>query len=280
MTVEELYLSVRDRFRRAGLDSPDLDAKLLVSSLLNMSLSDLVLDGHQGVADDQLELVERAVSRREGGEPVGRILGEREFWGLPFKMNAATLEPRPDTEALVEAVLARVQPGEAFTFADIGTGTGAIAVSLLHECPEATGVAVDLSLEALDCASGNAALNDVADRFLPLCGSYLDMLSGPFDVIVSNPPYIRSDVIPQLARDVQDHDPMLALDGGPDGLIAYREITARASEILRIGGLLAFEIGFDQAEDVLQIMQEHGFVNLEVIDDLGGNNRAILGTCT
>ncbi|NVK33013.1 MAG: peptide chain release factor N(5)-glutamine methyltransferase [Rhodobacteraceae bacterium] len=278
MDVEALYLKVRDEFRHASLETPDLDAKLLVSSALNLSVSDLILDGSKTVSEEQCERVQVMIARRVGGEPVGRILGQREFWGLPFRLNDATLEPRPDTETLVEAVLNRVSSQAAFLFADIGTGTGAIAISLLHECRLATAIALDLSHKALECAAANAALNSVSDRFLPVCGSYLDPLVAGLDVVVSNPPYIRSDVVLNLSREVKEHDPALALDGGEDGLDAYRAIAAQAARCLKPNGLLAVEIGFDQVESVTDLFNDNGFREIDVLTDLGGNYRVIIGT--
>ncbi len=275
MTAGSLYRAVRARFREARLETPDLDARILVASALGVTPSDLLLKEDEPVAPSSRLLAEDYSAKRLSGLPVGRILGRREFWGLEFLLNEATLEPRPDTETLVEAVLARCDQGRAFKFADIGTGTGAIAIALLTECTQAIGVAVDVSLAALNCASQNAARLGVGDRFLPLQANYLDALNKDLDWIVSNPPYIRTDVVKTLSKEVREHDPDLALDGGEDGLSAYRNIIARAGAILGQGGRIALEIGFDQAADVSGLLSEHGFSDIEIITDLAGKDRVL-----
>lgn len=275
MTAGSLYRAVRARFREAGLETPDLDARILVASALGFTPSDLLLKEDEPVAPSSRLLAEDYSAKRLSGLPVGRILGRREFWGMEFLLNEATLEPRPDTETLVEAVLARCDQGRAFKFADIGTGTGAIAIALLTECTQAIGVAVDVSLAALSCASQNAARLGVRGRFLPLQANYLDALNKDLDWIVSNPPYIRTDVVKTLSKEVREHDPDLALDGGEDGLSAYRNIIARAGAILGQGGRIALEIGFDQAADVSGLLSEHGFSDIEIITDLAGKDRIL-----
>ena len=278
MTIGRLYRSVRDRFRAAGLPTPDLDAKLLVSAALGVEVSALVLRDHEDADPAAAELAETYARKRLDGTPVGRILGEREFYGRRFLLNAATLEPRPDTETLIDAVLTRCAPDDALTVCDIGTGTGAIAVTLLAELPRARMIAVDLSKEALFCACRNAELHGVADRFLPVCADYTSALrpEGGFDWVVSNPPYIRTAVLQELSREVIQHDPMLALDGGENGLTAYLRIVADAVHLLRSGGGIALEIGFDQGEDLKKQLRHHGFGAIEIIRDLSGNDRVAI----
>lgn len=284
MEIGQLYRTVRDRFRAAGLETPELDAKLLVSAALEISLSALVLQEHDRAGDAAITLAEAHALKRLGGMPVGRILGEREFYGRRFLLNDATLEPRPDTETLIEAVLNRCDPDEALLFCDIGTGTGAIAVTLLAELPASRMIAVDLSVEALHCAQQNAALNGVSDRLLPVCADYSAALRpaqaglsrASLDWVVSNPPYIRSSVLEELSLEVIQHDPLLALDGGGDGLEAYRIIVADAAHLLRKDGHIALEIGFDQAADLKKQLRHHGFGAIEIIRDLSGNDRVAL----
>lgn len=278
MTIGRLYRSVRDRFRASGLPTPDLDAKLLVSAALGVEVSALVLHEHEEVDPTASELAETYAQKRLDGTPVGRILGEREFYGRRFLLNGATLEPRPDTETLIDAVLARCSPEDALTFSDIGTGTGAIAVTLLAELPRARMIAVDLSEEALGAACRNAELQGVRDRFLPVCADYASALrpEGGFDWVVSNPPYIRTAVLEKLSREVIQHDPMLALDGGENGLTAYLRIVADAVHLLRSGGGIALEIGFDQGEDLKKQLRHHGFGAIEIIKDLSGNDRVAI----
>jgi release factor glutamine methyltransferase len=275
VTVGELYRSVRDRFRAAGLPSPDLDAKLLVGAALGLDVSGLVLRENDDADTVGAGFAEAHAQKRLAGMPVGRILGEREFYGRRFLLNPATLEPRPDTETLIEAVLDRSGPEADLTICDIGTGTGAIAVTLLAELPRSRMVAVDLSEEALGCALRNAELHGASDRLLAVRADYTSALrpDGSFDWVVSNPPYIRTAVLRELSREVIHHDPKLALDGGEDGLTAYVRIVADAVHLLRSGGGIALEIGFDQGEDVKKQLRHHGFGAIEIIRDLSGNDR-------
>jgi len=284
MLAGGLYRSVRDRFRKAGLDTPELDARLLVSAALDIPVSALVLQDQDPVEAPQQALAESYARKRLEGMPVGRILGERDFYGRRFLLNAATLEPRPDTETLVDAVLARSAQDDARLMCDIGTGSGAIAVTLLAERPACRMVGVDLSLKALECAVQNAELHHVADRFLPVCANYTSALKpaavgscgGQLDWVISNPPYIRTSLLAQLSREVIQHDPVLALDGGDSGLTAYECIVEDAADLLDAGGRIALEIGFDQAGELKKQLRHHGFGEIEIIKDLSGNDRVAL----
>ncbi len=275
--VQALYRVVRSLFREAELPEADLDARVLVAEALEIEPRNLILQYDQEVSPETLAVVSRWVEERLAGKPVGRVLGKREFWGLEFLLSPATLEPRPDTETLVEATLAFCEAhgglDKPWVFADIGTGTGAIAIALLTELPNAICVAVDISEEALETARQNAANNKVLERFIPVRGSYLDALSGSFDFVVSNPPYIRSAVIEGLSHEVKQHDPMLALDGGVDGLSAYRELIGGAKRVLKGNSGLLMEIGFDQAEELSNLTKE--LVGLDVCckHDLAGQPR-------
>ncbi len=277
--VQALYHAVRGLFRDAELAEADLDARVLIAEVLGVEPRNLVLEYEQEISSEKLAVVARYVEERLSGKPVGRILGKREFWGLEFSLSPATLEPRPDTETLVEAALAFCQDhgglDKPWVFADVGTGTGALAVALLSELPNAVCVAVDISEEALETARQNAAKNGVLDRFIPVHSSYLDALSQCFDFVVSNPPYIRSNVIEELSHEVRQHDPMLALDGGADGLVAYKELIGNAKRVLKENGGLLMEIGFDQAEELAGLAK--GLVDLEVrcLHDLAGQPRVI-----
>ncbi|WP_298985394.1 peptide chain release factor N(5)-glutamine methyltransferase [uncultured Roseibium sp.] len=280
MTVSQLYRQVRDLFRDAQIELPELDAKLLVSAALGISISDLMLRGDDPVSETKSATAKTHAEKRLAGMPVGRILGEREFYGRRFVMNPATLEPRSDTEALIDAVLAMSVPTQEQLFCDLGTGTGAIAVTLLAEMKRSRMVAVDLSFEALSCASENADLHEVSDRFLPLCADYASALagakSGVFDWVVSNPPYIRTHDLGMLSPEVIQHDPVLALDGGVTGLDSYVRIIAQAEMLLKSGGRIALEIGFDQAGAVEKQLRHHSFGAIEIVKDLSGNDRVLL----
>ncbi|TYC53395.1 peptide chain release factor N(5)-glutamine methyltransferase [Rhodobacterales bacterium] len=275
MRAGQLYRLVRDRFRAADLPTPELDARLLVSSATGMRPADLIFNEHDEVAQAAGDRAEAFAQQRLLGMPVGRILGEREFYGRPFLLNEATLEPRPDTETLIDAVLGRTGADEPFVLCDIGTGTGAIAVTLLAERPSSFAVASDISQRALECAAGNARLNAVDARFAAVCANYLSAFGAGFDWVISNPPYIRSQALRDLDREVIQHDPLLALDGGESGLDAYLSIVTDAMRVLRPKGRIALEIGFDQAQDLEKILVAQGFADVEVTRDLGGNDRVV-----
>lgn len=277
MQVGQLYRQVRDGFRSAGLATPELDAKLLVAEALGLSVSNMLLRERDDCTEAQVMVATAFADRRVEGMPVGRILGEREFFGRSFRLNESTLEPRPDTEILIETVLDRSHPQAPLSMCDIGTGSGAIAVTLLAELKNASMLAIDISENALACAIANAERNGVGDRFYPVCADYGAALGGGFDWVVSNPPYIRTSDLAGLHPEVVRHDPRLALDGGPDGLSAYRAIVAQAWKVLVDGGRIALEIGFDQGGDLKNQLRLQGFGDIEIIKDLRGRDRVATG---
>ena len=281
MTTLAAALShARKRLSRPGISSPDLDGRLIVEHFTGTTRSDLLRRPGLTVPGDVLEAIEAAIARRLAGEPVHRILGFREFYGLTLKLSKDTLEPRPDTETLVDAALpfvrARIAAAGRCRILDLGTGTGAIALSLLHEAPGAQAVGVDISDDALATARANAEANGLADRFSTLRSDWFEAVDGSFDLIVSNPPYIRSGDIAGLACEVRDFDPAAALDGGADGLDAYRDIAESSPRHLSAGGAVGVEIGFDQRIAVAAIFAGSGFTQAEFSRDLGGNDRVIL----
>ncbi|MGV8939077.1 MAG: peptide chain release factor N(5)-glutamine methyltransferase [Allorhizobium sp.] len=280
VTVSGLLADARARFAGGGLDDPATDARALIGGLLGLSLTDIMVRGDLVVSPAEALRVETGVKRRLSHEPVHRILGRRPFYGLEFDLGADTLEPRPDTEVLVDGLLPHlrqiVAQKEHARVLDLGTGSGAILVSLLYQCAQASGVGSDISKGALAVAVGNAGKNGVAARFTPQLSSWYEAVSGRFDVIVSNPPYIRSDVIGKLSPDVRLYDPILALDGGSDGLDAYRAIAVNADAFLEADGIIGVEIGFDQKQAVKAIFSNAGFAVCDAIADYGGNDRALL----
>jgi release factor glutamine methyltransferase len=280
VTLSALLSEVRQALLAGGIEAAATDARTLVSGLLGLSATDMLTRGDRGVSAEERERVMAAVARRVAREPVHRILGSREFYGLTLSLSPATLEPRPDTEVLVDAVLPHLQRkvaenGEA-RILDLGTGTGAICLALLHECQEATGVGCDISSDAVDTAIRNAHLNGLQDRFIGIVSDWFGAVEGRFDIIVSNPPYIRSEVIAMLDPEVREHDPMAALDGGEDGLEAYRMLASGADAFLKPGGIVGLEIGFDQRESVSQLFAASGFRCLQTVSDYGGNDRAMV----
>ncbi|WP_342149158.1 peptide chain release factor N(5)-glutamine methyltransferase [Methylorubrum sp. SB2] len=266
-------------FAEAGLANPRGDARFLAEYALGLSSSELILQGQHPLGESGAQALGEAAARRLAGEPVARILGEWEFWGLPFRLSPETLVPRPDTETLVEAALRLFpDPARPLRIVDLGTGSGCILVALLHERPKSFGIGLDRSQDALATARDNAQANGIGTRAVFLRGSWLDALAGPFDLIVSNPPYIAASVIPTLDAEVRGHDPLAALDGGPDGLDAYRAIfsqIARRPGLLAPGGALALEIGYDQAEAVMALGAESGFSDITLNRDLAGHPRVV-----
>ena len=211
--------------------------------------------------------------------PVHRIIGEKEFWGMRLKISDAVLDPRADTECLVEAVLAHFEGLKGkdadYRIADIGTGSGAIILALLKELPNAIAVASDISDEALEIAKQNAVRHGLDSRISFEQGSYLAPLSGRFDVIVSNPPYIASLDILTLESEVRENDPQIALDGGSDGLDAYRSLLGESASLLKPDGQVFFEIGFDQASAIEHLASKYGWHDVRIAKDYGGNDRVL-----
>lgn len=262
--------------REGGSESAALDARLLIEGVLGERDPDPFATLDAG-AERRLEAF---ASRRLAGEPVWRILGEREFWGLTFKLSAATLEPRPDSEAVVDAVLDHFGPRRQapLTILDLGTGTGCLLIAVLSEFPMATGLGIDLSPEACATAHGNARTNGVAERCRFQQGSWTAGLNQRFDLILSNPPYIRTGDIATLDVSVRDHDPRLALDGGDDGLGPYRIFAKTLPDVLAPGGVVVLEIGAGQEEDVIALMRAGGLAWRGSRRDLGGHPRALIFT--
>lgn len=275
-TVREARRLLAQSLMRAGSASPGLDARLLVEGSLGVESADpdLILTA------EALARLDDFTARRIAGEPVWRILGEREFWGLPFRLSPATLEPRPDSETIVETALALLagRREEELKLLDLGTGTGCLLIALLSELPRARGLGIDLSEEACRTAAANAALNGVDGRVTFRQGSWTDGLAGRFDLIVSNPPYIPSAEIATLSVEVREHDPLLALDGGADGLGPYRLFASALPPLLAPGGVIVFEIGAGQRPDVVALMRAGGLEFRGSRNDLGGHERALIFT--
>ncbi len=281
-SIETARWTLTARFKAAGIDSDALDARLLTGAALNLDLTGVIAQATRQLTTDEADRLDGFARRRLAGEPVARVLGSKEFWGLPFKLSAETLVPRPDTETIVEATLeilrAEDRAQARLRIADLGTGSGAILLALLTELPDATGIGTDLSTAALGTAKANAQYLGLASRADFIVSDYADALSGTFDLIVSNPPYIRSADIAGLAPEVRDHDPHLALDGGRDGLEAYRRIAPQAARLLSPGGLLVLEIGQGQDDDVARLVAAAGLTVMGPAKrDLAGIGRAVLG---
>jgi release factor glutamine methyltransferase len=257
-SIESARRSLTARLRSAGIEEAELDARVLLGSVVGLDLTGLVAQAKRPLTPAQTAQLDQYAGRRLAGEPVARILGTREFWGLPLQLSEATLVPRPDTETVVELALEifRTQPvrGRTPRIADVGVGSGAILLALLHEVPDAFGVGTDVSLTALETARDNARALGLAGRSAFVACSYAAALAGPFDLIVSNPPYIPTGDIARLSVEVRDYDPRLALDGGNDGYDAYRALIPQAAQLLAPGGALVVEAGQGQADIIETLM--------------------------
>jgi release factor glutamine methyltransferase len=275
-TREQALRNLRRVLSEAGFETAALDARLLVLAALAIAPTDLIARPGTALTPDETERLAALARRRLAHEPVARIVGEREFWGLPFRLSPETLVPRPDTETVVETALDLLPDRQApLAVVDFGTGSGCILTALLHEMPRARGLGIDRSLGALRTARLNAHMNGVGDRSLFAASDWAGAVRGPFDLMVSNPPYIASAAIPGLDAEVREHDPLLALDGGADGLEAYRILLGEAGRLLRPGGLAVLEIGYDQAAALRQLAQAHGLDVLRVAHDLSGHPRCV-----
>ena len=268
-------------FRRAGLDTPELDARLLLAHALGLDHAGLAAQGAARLAVDEAHAIAALAARRLRREPVARILGRKEFWGVPLRLTGETLVPRPETETLVEAALAAIASGGArsrpLRVADLGTGSGALLLALVCELPVAFGVGTDVSVPALDCARANAAALGITGRTAFVACDYGTALAGSFDLVVANPPYVPRDEIATLAPEVRDFDPRRALDGGRDGLDGYRAIAADARRLLAAGGTLVLEIGAGQSDAVSRIVAAGGLrLSGPPRRDLAGVARALV----
>ena len=272
--VKPLLAQAAARLEKAGCESPGLDARLLLQAAADLTREDIILEPERGLDAAQLRLFEALLRRRELREPVSRILGAREFYGRMFRITPATLDPRPDTETLINAALALMPQRAAIL--DLGTGTGAIAVTLLAERPDATGVATDVSPDALAVAGENAAQNGVGSRLSFALGSWFEPVTGVFDIIASNPPYIPAGDIAGLSPDVRNFDPGLALVGGADGLDPYRVIARGAASHLTGSGHVLVEIGAGQEHEVAAIFADAAFGTAARHTDLGGHVRCLV----
>ena len=261
-TVETARRALAAKLRTLAIDSAELDARLLVGAALSLDLTGLIAAATRPVTRNESARLQNFERRRIAGEPVARILGFKEFWGLHLQLSPATLVPRPDTETVVELALeiwrGEPHPNPRPRIADIGTGSGAILLALLFEMPEAEGIGTDISLAALRTARGNAARLGFTPRAAFVACNYASALSGAFDLMVSNPPYIPTAEIAGLANEVRDYDPPGALDGGTDGLDAHRALIPQAAGLLAPGGTLIVEAGLGQSGPIREIMTAAG----------------------
>lgn len=288
MTYRELFCQGKGTLAAAGIVESDLDARLLLEHVCGTNRNDLLVHGDQEVTDEQQKRYEGLLQKRAKRIPLQHLTGVQEFMGLAFQVNEYVLIPRQDTEILVEEVLRHLHDG--MRVLDMCTGSGCILISLLHYSNDCEGVGVDISPEALKVARENARnllgtnlqasgnCSELPERVRFVESNLFENVTGKFDIIVSNPPYICSEVIETLEPEVRDHEPRGALDGTADGLFFYRKIVEESKNYLLGGGKLFFEIGYDQGLSVSALMEQAGFVDIEVLKDYAGLDRVVYGT--
>ncbi len=273
MEYAALYRMGVERLAAAGIEEAKLDARLLLEELCGTDRNDLLVHGDRPVTEQQENSYVNYIELRSRHIPLQHITGYQEFMGLRFKVTPDVLIPRQDTETLVEEVLKNLHDG--MRILDLCTGSGCILLSLLRYSNDCVGIGADLSKKALKVAEENAGSLGLTAEFVQ--GDLFEPVTGKFEIIVSNPPYIPSNVIPTLMDEVREHDPLMALDGKEDGLYFYREITGKASEYLYPGGMLFLEIGCEQAEAVTELMKNAGYRDVTVCKDLAGHDRVVSG---
>ena len=276
ITLVSAWKSAQSQLKAGRIDRPSIDARLLLEAATGASRMDILTDPYRVVTSDQAAVMDGYVERRLRREPVSRILGRKGFWKIMLNVTPDVLSPRPDTETILDIAMLAFAPHEAFSMIDLGTGSGAILLAVLAERPAATGVGTDISSEALAVAKENAANLDLDGRAAFLRTEWAAGFGDhSFDFVASNPPYIPTDDIAGLDPEVREHDPILALDGGPDGLQAYRDLAPEIRRILKPGGTFAVEIGFDQGPQVKALFEAAGFEGVIVVKDLGDRHRVV-----
>ncbi len=284
VTHRDAILAVTKQFTQARLATPALDARLLVGFAAELPPEALISQSMEKMSDAALARLRGYVLRRLDGEPVSRIIGHREFWGLDFELSAETLDPRPETELIVDLVLRHVKlegrSRDRLRILDLGTGSGCILAALLHELPNAYGVGIDRNFNAALTAQQNLDAMGLRSRGRAINANWCDAIAlGKFDIVVSNPPYIKTHAIHDLSAEVARFDPILALDGGADGFAAFHKIIPGVQRVLRDGGFLVLETGNQQAETVRHLVQREGSFgsvdSIQIVKDFAGHQRAV-----
>lgn len=279
MTIKDIIIKYSKELEEIS-STPRLDVETLLQNVLNVDRLYILLNLEKSLSEDEQKLFNELIEQRLNNRPIAYIVGNREFMGLDFYVQEGVLIPRPDTEILVEEVIEIAKNKGSINILDIGTGSGAITVSLAKYLENAQVTSVDISEVALEIGERNAINNDVKNRVQFIKSDLFSSLDKnmQFDIIVSNPPYIKREVIDTLDKQVKDFEPYNALEGGIDGLDFYRAITKQAKDFLKEGGVLAYEVGHDQSEDVSKLMEIDGYTNIYTKKDLQGIDRVVIGT--
>jgi len=278
-TIREVLNWTRGYFEDAGIVQPRLEAEILLAHALDVDRLHLYMAPDKPLTSDERSRYRHVVKERRSGTPLQHVIGEVNFYGLRFRVDRRTLIPRSETEELLDQVIKRAPRDRDIRCLDLGTGTGVIAVCMARYLPRAEVIAVDVSPTALSAARENAALNEVGDRIEFIESDWFDQVEGQFDFIATNPPYIRSDELSDLAPEVKDHEPAVALDGGPDGLEKIRQIAAGLQAHLRPDGVVLMEIGHRQGNHAKQILESAGLDDVHVERDIAEKDRFVVGRC-
>lgn len=275
--INEIFLKYKNILKERNFETYSLDVEVLLMNITGFSKTQLYTNTEYLLSLEEFKKFQNFFDRRLKKEPIAYIIGMCEFMGLDFLLNNHTLIPRSDTEILVEKAIQIINEKNFQSGLDIGTGSGAIAISILKYCPNIQMTATDINKNAIFKAKENAEKNKVLNRISFIESDLFQNVTSKFDIIISNPPYIKTNIINQLDDNVKNYEPKIALDGGEDGIIFYKKITSKANQYLKDNGFIMYEIGFDQAEDVTQILIENNFTNIEVLKDLAGLDRVIIG---
>ena len=278
MTIKDIIVKYSKELEKIS-PTPRLDVETLLQKVLGVDRLYILLNLERVLSEDEEQLFNKFINERLNNRPIAYIVGNREFMGLDFFVKEGVLIPRPDTEVLVEEVIELAKKKDAKNILDIGTGSGAITVSLAKYLENVKVTSVDISDIALEIGKRNAISNEVDDRITFVKSDLFTNIDKEtkFDIIVSNPPYIKREVIDTLDKQVKDYEPYNALEGGVDGLDFYRAITKRAKEYLKKDGILAYEVGHDQSEDVSKLMEMDGYTNIYTRKDLQQIDRVVIG---
>ncbi len=278
LTLVKAWTAAKERLKDAGIDQPAIDARLMLEVAADVTRTEIVTDPYRMLTAEQWATLDDYLTRRARREPVSHIIGRKGFWKILLQVNKNVLTPRPETEVIVDEVLKAFPESMSFNMLDLGVGSGTILLAILAERPAAKGLGIDVSEDALAVARENAANLDLNTRTALLRGDWTAGLGDAgFDLVVSNPPYIASHIIETLEPEVRDHEPRLALDGGLDGLDAYRQLAPEILRVLKPGGMFAVEIGYDQSADVETLFRQAGASNVRTIKDLSTHDRVVTG---
>ncbi|GLQ08061.1 peptide chain release factor N(5)-glutamine methyltransferase [Sneathiella chinensis] len=280
LTLQQALMEGTSRLREAGIETARLDAGILLVHVLGQDREILYRAPEQELSSEELDRFRQLIDRRVDREPVSHLIGRREFWSREFHVDSRVLDPRPDSETLIAAALEfAAGQGPVEKILDLGTGSGCLLLTLLAELPGTTGTGVDISAEALEVTRKNVALLGLEARTTLLQGRWFEPVTGQFDLVISNPPYIETDDIARLQEEVRRFEPLGALDGGPDGLDCYRKIIGQLKSYLADRGMVIFEVGAGQADDVGELLSSAGFTTIRVHDDLSGIGRCVSAVC-